>query len=271
MDRTESRKLVLTFTLLLLGALLLGVAWWLMQVNKSPAQFGEKIGWVRNELGEVFVVRGNGQIRESVSTSTFILPWDSIETASQSEAELDFSHGEKIKLAPESLIIIEKWKKDIPQNAEGFLINLKKGSFKVMTAPKDSLFQVIANGTTSALSEFENFDLAKQASTPQPMTGNLAETQTLLSDKEIESALGSQSASYRKCFHQLLQREPGARGNANISLIIDNSGKVTRPQVQSNDFKDTQFLSCLKEVTLRMKFRSFSGPVITTVFPISFE
>ncbi len=92
-----------------------------------------------------------------------------------------------------------------------------------------------------------------------------------LSQIKIEELLNSKKNEFFRCYGQLIQKDEPSHGQVLISFEVQNSGKTNQVTISKTDIQQPVFLSCLKEIIQRTQFPSFSGPAITTVFPLSFE
>lgn len=110
--------------------------------------------------------------------------------------------------------------------------------------------------------ENETSQISKQA--PKVKTNELDQ-------KQILQIIEKQRASFNRCYAQLLQEEPDAKGDVIVSLGIDPIGKIKEPKITSNFTSDQTFKSCLLEVIKRMDFPPHSHDMITTSFPLKFE
>jgi hypothetical protein len=85
------------------------------------------------------------------------------------------------------------------------------------------------------------------------------------------SILNNHRNYFFKCYTQLLQKQTEAKGEVFLNFTIENSGKISSCEVNSQQMKDESFHRCLKEVMMRIEFMPFKGPAISTLFPLKFE
>jgi hypothetical protein len=94
---------------------------------------------------------------------------------------------------------------------------------------------------------------------------------TPLTEDEISGVMASHRSSFFKCYTQLLQKEPQAKGETTLSFTIDNSGKLMTYDMTSAKLQRPEFKKCLLDVMSRVTFRPFQGQPVSTLFPIKFE
>lgn len=262
----QKNSLVVFF--LVAGLVLFALAFWIgKRTSTAPQQ--SILAHVLRETGQSTIIRAGYTKKELVDRKMPLSNLDSVETNETGEAILEFQTGDRIRIFENSLITIEQ---NENETSGSLVVVLKKGDLKIETQGRDKLLLIAKNGKRIAAADFENSSL--QGAPLQISTASNeapAKTNSQLSDEEISSTLLSHKASLDKCYIKLLQKDPQAKGQVSLSFSIENSGKIAMTEFNSAQFKDEDFKKCLLDLVQRISFRPFSGPAVSTVFPIQFE
>lgn len=266
----NQKQITLTVVALFaVGAVLIAAAWFLHKKVGNTPSLDQRLAWVSRELGEVKIIRAWNDQAEIVDNRGFIVGWDSVETKDGSVARLEFESGDQITLKPNSLITIEDWRQ---KNLTQLKVVIKRGDVKVDSPGRMGELLIAKNGQSVGSHLYEESTLATQpaeSSTTKDKKSNQAPEG--LSESEISAVISASRSSFFKCYTQLMQKDPKATGEVTLSLSIENSGRVVEPRVSSKTLVDPQFQTCIHDVALRLSFRMFSGPTLSTLFPIQFQ
>ncbi len=259
-------------SLVLTGLILLGISI-LISTKSDKSLFGQKpLARIEQGLGQVFVFRKNMTIKEKLVRKNFLYNLDTVETATDGDAVLEFDSAYRIRLLENSLITLE-------EDRDKITLILKRGDIQVENFGQEGTVYISVGGVRWNATDFEMIYKKQRQDQNLPDTAVAAETPPLpnkpsttgLSPDYVQDILKSQRNSFFKCYTQLLQKTPGIVGQATLSFTIEKSGKVIQPEVSSSNISDVSFRKCLVEALQRIEFKSFSGEPISTLFPLKFE
>jgi hypothetical protein len=262
-------QLVIGF--LLLGLVLVGLSTYFSYFAPKTTSTELLLAHVDRESGKAYVFRSGYTQRETVDRKTNLYNLDSVETLETGEAVLAFESAHKVRMSPNTLVTLERV--DDPQGFHVTLI-LKRGEIHVDSVGREGDLFIAKNGERISAADYNNSTLAQTAvKPPQPneaFSNPVPENQGL-TDEEINSVMNTHRASFFKCYTQLLQTEPTAKGNVSLSFTIENNGKLSVAEVTASQLQNEEFKKCLLEVLRRIEFRTFKGAPISTLFPLKFE
>jgi hypothetical protein len=267
----SENKSQLVIGFLLLGLVLVGLSAYFSYFAPKSAQTELLLGRVERESGKAFVYRSGYTQRENVDRRTNLYNLDSVETQETGEAILSFESAHKIRLSPNTTVTLER-----VDDAQGFhvVLILKRGDVHVDNVGREGDLFIAKNGERIAASDYNNSTLAQIAVKPpepnEAFSNPVPENQGLTED-EINTVMNTNRSSFFKCYTQLLQKEPTAKGNVSLSFTIENNGKLSVTEITASQLQNEEFKKCLLEVLRRIEFRSFQGPQISTLFPLKFE
>ncbi len=265
----DKSQLVIGF--LLLGLVLVGLSTYFSYFAPKSNPTEILLARVERETGKAFIYRSGYTQRENVDRRTDLFNLDSVETQETGEAIIAFESNHKLRLSPNTLVTLER--SDDPQNLAVTAI-IKRGEVHVDNVGREGELFVTKNGQRIAAADYNNSALASAAvEKPVPneaFSSPVPENQGL-SEEEINNVMNNNRASFFKCYTQLLQKEPSAKGNVSLSFTIENNGKLSVAEVTASQLQNVEFKKCLLEVLRRIEFRSFQGPQISTLFPLKFE
>ena len=222
------------------------------------------------ELGKSFLFKAGFSKRELITDSIPVTNLDSIETQETGEVKISFLNGYVIKVKANSLVTIET----NPESKET-LITLARGKLLVESTGRDPQFFISKDGKKILATEYNKFvsnlESGSSATNLETPEIQLPQGNGELTEDEINTYMNRQKSNFFKCYTQLLQTAPDAKGTLTLNFTIDRSGRVFDSQVQSTELPQSDFHRCLTEVLKRVEFRSFTGQNVTTVFPIRFE
>lgn len=261
---------------LVLGFFLVGIALVSLSLYytfKSPkSDFSEPVlARVERDTGKVTLFRGGFIHKESILKRASVRNNDSVETDETGEATLSFESAYRVQVLLNSLVTLERT--DDSQDLHVVLI-IKRGQIRIENYGREGELYISKNGEKVLASEYQNSQLAmaviENPEIDSSIPVNSADRRTL-STEEIQNTLDAQRTSFYKCYTQLLQKMPQAKGQTNLSFTIENSGQISNVTVSSSQINNDDFKKCVKEVLNRVTFRSFNGPVVSGTYPLQFE
>ena len=232
----------------------------------SSHSLGQTFGRIERETGKVYLVSQNFRQKDLIENTKSIQNSANIETDETGEAILTLDNGYRIRIFEDSSINIEALDRVAT-------ITLKKGSMIVENFGQPSELIIAKDGKRFSAAEYNGLDTrrAEYKEKSEVKIEPIVETTRGLSEEEISAVISNNKNYLFKCYTQLLQKQPEAKGEVSLNFTIENSGKVSSCEASSKQIKDETFFRCLKEVMLRIEFMSFKGPGISTLFPIVFE
>lgn len=236
-------------------------------------------------FGQSRILRHGANETESLTSKRSLGHLDSIETDNLSEVRISLGTLDRIRILENSLVTIEKI--NLKNNTSTARITIKRGQIEIENVGSVDNVLIAKNGEQLEAGAYASSDLAKtNVENPIPRLQDPAEvlqTKNLqiinkqkvlnkeLSQEEIQSEMTNLKNSFLRCYAKLLQKAPQSKGKVTLSFTIENSGKVLDAQSTSNEIKNQEFQSCLVEVVKRSEFRRFSGPAISTYYPLDFN
>lgn len=251
-------------TLLVVGTILIIVSIWSPGKNKTFFKTnGSDFAIVNEKTGQVTVSNAQSPTAIDVNLKTQLNPRDNIITSAESEVLLQFKNESQIRIAPNSEVLL-----DIQEGGSPLLV-VKTGDIFVERFGRKPETWIRKDGQSLTAIDYTASDKKNTQRLKEPLpTVDANET---LTQNEIESVLTNRKSDFFKCYGQILQKNPQARGQVMLSFTIEKQGQTSKIEVSKSDIDDNFFKSCLMEVVARTKFRLFTGKPITTVFPLKFE
>jgi hypothetical protein len=260
----EDKKLQWVAGFLIAGLALLGLSALLIQ-QRSVVSDSSRLARVTHESGTVSLLHPNLSQKENIQFSGSIFHLDSVETDETGDASIEFDDNSRLRLFPNSLVTLAKEDGRI-------IVILKHGDIKVERATSDHLL-IAKNGERLAAKDYNGSELQKTptSSALANVTPGSPAKDKALTEQDISQVMNNYRAHFFKCYTQLLQKDPNAKGDVSLSFTVENSGKLSAADVVSSTIKNDEFKKCLLEVLRRIEFHSFSGPPVSTLFPLKFE
>lgn len=265
----QKNQLVAGF--ILIGIALIGLSVYFSTRSKTVIPSEVRLAKVEKESGKVSILRNGYTQRENVEIRAYANNLDSIETSDLGEALLQFDSSYKIRVLDNSLVTLEKV--DDPEDFHIVLI-IKRGDIKVEGFGREEALFVAKNGERVSATDYNGSSLNQMPTVAPTPVESFATTDSAakgLSEEEITSVMNSNKTAFFKCYTQLLQKDPGAKGQVTLSFSIENNGKLSSSEVASSTIGDLDFKNCLISILQRVEFKTFSGPAISTLFPLKFE
>jgi hypothetical protein len=251
-----------------LGILLIGISlYYSMNTEKTWDSRSQRLARAERETGKVFVLRSGIVQKEAVPVQAPLYNLDSVETSDTGEVSLYFEGSYRIRVLTNAFVTLEQ---DSQDKLKRIVIFIKRGEIKIDGQGPTPHLLIAKNGQRILASEYQESELALTKTQDNKSEDPGAETSGL-SEQEIAAGIGLHRASFFKCYAQLLQKDPTAKGEVALSFTIENNGKLSVSDVTSRQMVNEEFKSCLIEVLARVNFRPFPGPAISTLFPLKFE
>jgi hypothetical protein len=236
---------------------------------------------------------------ETIKKNTPIQSLETLIVGSNSDLIVKFHEGAEIKLFPDSMVIFSGKAKN-PQ------MSIKKGKLEVLSISAQEKLWISQNGRTTKAQNYKATDNIDESleinpilgqtdvqaettnsfssieggeSVPENVTSSIAniKKETKVNDEQsqirlmISDRLARQKTRIYRCYSQLLQKSPEAKGKLAVHFTINNLGKVENAEMASTQFEDQNFHKCLLEVVKRTDFLPFKGSVMATLLPLKFE
>jgi hypothetical protein len=265
----NDKKLQWVAGFLIAGLVLLGLSASLIE-HKSPPSDSHRLARVIHDSGHVHLLHPDLSRKENIDFSAPVFRLDSVETDETGDAFLEFEDGSRLRLLPNALVTLTEENED-GQNR--IIVILKRGDLKVERATASAPW-IAKNGERRAAKDYNDSDLQK-APTSEALANTTPETplqaKAALNAQDISGVMNNYRPHFFKCYTQLLQKDPNAKGDVSLSFTVENSGKISASDVVSSTIQNEEFKKCLLEVLRRIDFHRFSGPPVSTLFPLKFE
>ncbi len=264
----------LTVAALLMGFFFLGLSFLFQKFSVEP-ESGTRLATVTVSTGKVELIRAGLTRRIKVDGRNEVSHLDSVETFEVGVADLVFENGYSVRLFENSLTTLER----IIDGGKNFhvVLILKRGEIQVDHLGRKGELLISKNGQSVDAAAYNDSELKKVPVKTNPRDNFFSEESTVgaaLSVEEITSTMEINRGNFFRCYTRLVQKKVEIKGEAILAFTIASSGKVTMVEVQTQmepKFVDGEFNKCLKEAVQRIRFRSFLGPAISTIFPLKFD
>jgi hypothetical protein len=253
----------------ILGLAAIGViaSFFVSRTNQSRSNQDFRLGQIETVKGSVFLIESGSEQKKSISKTAYLKPLDSVETGENSEASLHLENTASLRMKADTLLTLERH--DVEDNFQDVLV-LQRGEIQVEDPGRDGEFFISKNGQRISAAAYNQSSLAKDPMTPRA-SQLPPEEKSDLSDAEITTLMTAQGGNFRRCYQNLLQKEPQAKGEASLNFTIENNGRIGLIEITSVALKSEEFKRCLTSVLERVQFRAFSGTSISTFYPVKFE
>lgn len=232
----------------------------------NPVSGEKKLGFVQQQTGDIYVFDSNSLSKNKVNRQSPVFHMDRIETA-------DFGSGELVLTNTDSVLIIDASTVQIEQadSSDEILISILKGDIQVRNTNPENQTIVSKNGKRVFLKDYNESLLKKETTTVDEKNNLDQNSNTNVNTEMFINSLQRNKSAFYKCYTQLLQKSPEAKGLLELSITISENGKTKESQVASSEINDQSFKTCIIEVTKRIQFPAFSGEAVSIMFPIQFE
>jgi hypothetical protein len=252
-----------TAAFVILGVILsaIGLSWLFFQqqteIQKNP------LGRVELASGKAFLRNSIGKSKIPIVTTNKIQNLDEIETLENAQVILSFPSAYKLRVFPQSLLIIDQ-QKDFLQ------IIIKRGDVVIENFGEDGKLFVTKDGVRLSATDYQ-LDVKKSFVIPEtPIQEPAPETKNP-QIQEIDQVIQKNKPQFQRCYNLLIQRKSNLKGDVVLSLSIAPTGKITDRQIIKTFAEDLEFKNCLFEVVQRLQFSAFVGETLTTMIPLQFE
>ncbi len=265
-DKNSSQNsIVIGF--LILGLLLFGASLYLSTRPSADRDQSIRVGRVSRETGTVVVIRDNYTKKEKVERQTSVYTLDSVETNDTGEALISFENLFSVRILDSSFVTIEKTGE---ARKDQVVLIVKKGEIKVENFGREGELLIAKNGQRVAAESYNASDLQEVVVVTSP-TPDLNSKPTSLTEEEISTIMSGQASLFKRCYTQLLQKDEKAQGTVTLNFSIENNGKISETTLDSPQIQNEVFKKCILDVIGRVAFRNYSGPPISTRYPLKFE
>lgn len=249
--------------LIIVGILLIFLSTWSPKDKLDLGFTKKKLATLIEKSGSIKVQNTDLNTTIEVSREQKLEAREMLRSDSNSEALIEFNTGAQFRLTELSEVLLDILDDGTP------LVVVRTGDILVEKFGQPPSFWVRKEGQLYNAVDFALVD--KKNNTR--LNNNQANLQNKeqITQLEIENTLNSRKNDFFKCYGQLIQKVPRASGQVLISFTIENQGQTSKVEISKSDIDDFNFISCLKEVVARTRFRTFTGNPVTTVFPLKFE
>lgn len=200
----------------------------------------------------------------SIKLNTALKARDIIRTEAESDVLVQFNNDGQFRVVEKSEVLIDTLENGNP------LVVVRSGDLYIEKFGRAPSFWIRKDGQLLSAVDFALSDKKNQVKLKEPLPDQ-KNNQSQLAQTDIEAILNSKKTDFFKCYGQILQKNPTARGQVLLSFTIEKQGHTSKIEVSKSEIADNTFKSCLMEVVARLQFKPFSGPPVTTVFPLKFE
>ncbi len=225
---------------------------------------------VSRETGLTEIYNSTGQLRTQVDTSAGLISGDSIQTAADGLARIQFITGSELRIFENSLVNFEEVQ---GPESEEFVLTLQKGKIEALNLDSQTEIWIQKNGERLKAAEYNDSALALSVPESVKSVDDMpkGEISSNLNLDDLQKILSEQEPQFYRCYTQLIQKAPESKGQAILQFTVEPTGKIKNVDVISKTLNEPSFKACLEEVLNRLKIRPFQGAEIATAFPLSFE
>jgi hypothetical protein len=285
--------ILLIFALLILGASFFWPQLWtIIQTKNSLAVVTQ----VRGQAEKISV---HNSVPEKIKKNTVIQTLETLIVGNNSDLTVRFHEGAEVKLSPGSLV-------NFSGRAKNPQMNIKRGKLEIISISAQEKLWISQNGRTTKAQNYRTEEEPKGEAleinpvlnetevqtdlnpissieggggVPENITSAIANVKREPAKKEeqsqirtmISDRLARQKTRIYRCYSQLLQKKPEAKGKLAVHFTVNSLGKVEDAEMASTQFEDENFHKCLIEVVKRTDFLPFKGSTMATLLPLKFE
>jgi hypothetical protein len=150
---------------------------------------------------------------------------------------------------------------------------VQKGRLDVLTQDPQISLWIQKNGERVIAADYNESPLALQLPEAQKSFEEFQpkDESSNLNFEDLQKIVAAQEPQFYRCYTQLIQTNPEAKGTAVLEFTVEPSGKIKNFALVSKTLKQPSFITCVEQVLLRVKIRPFLGAEIATAFPLTFE
>ncbi len=249
----------------------LSLGWLLFSTNKDLPET-EKIGNINKSKAPLLIKRfqskDNHAMKYNLNEGDKLYNKDHITNNSNSEVKLNLSNNilavksntELIieKIIKKNIIEIFVLKGEVSLNSKSTTLPIKIISDNKIFYSKDDNKSVSNPSTLNILNQKNDLSTP---TTNNPLT---------LSTTYLRAKLKKQESFIKKCFYKYFIDNQGdiKIGTTMLNFVIEPSGKISSLRTSSPNITDANYISCVKSVFLRVKFKKFKSSAIHFAYPV---
>jgi hypothetical protein len=197
--------------------------------------------------GDVFITHGDSKILFAFDPPFWMMPYSKIEFLRQGEETIGhLIYGEIKRLPahpdyPAATIVFEE---------------------KVIDTDTFSSSEETLETTLVPITDPSFKDLSRSEQTPEGLV-----------EKQIFQTLLLHKKFFQGCMIKLYKKQNGLKGGETVfDILIQVNGVIEKTTVNKNDIQDQEYLSCLKQVFARVRFKNLQiKEPLHAVFPVNIE
>jgi hypothetical protein len=264
----DRRQLI--FGIVVAGIFFLALSYFFSR-DEEIGPSGNRLATLVHETGKVEVIRAVYSQRSKVDARAELGNFDSVETFEIGEATLIFESGYHLRLFENSLVTLQR-----VSDRENYhvLLIIKRGDIRIDKLGREGELFIAKNGEQILASKYNDSELKKIPPKPKHEDVDSRQPSPSLTEDEIASTMSSNRDRFFRCYSRLVQGHPQVKGDVSLAFTIETSGKPNLLEVTTHltpTVDDSEFKKCLREVIARIEFKPFSGPSVSTVFPLKFD
>lgn len=249
--------------LIVSGIFLLIISIWGPQNGFSPTRKEAPLAYLAEKTGDVTVTNNQMPAPVPAKMNASFYARDILRTNENSDALIQWANEGQFRVSEKSEVLIDTLENGQP------LVVVRSGEIVVEKFGRAPSYWIRKEGQLLSAVDFALADRKNLNKLKEPLPEKDSRAQ--ITQFEIESVLNAKKTDFFKCYGQALQKNATARGQVLISFTIERQGQTTQIEISKSEITDQAFNSCVMEVVARTQFKSFSGPAVTTVFPMRFE
>lgn len=250
-------------SLFLLGLFLVAISFYGPQSGLRFSRSEPELAVISEKSGTVQLRNNEMPQPISIKLNTSLKARDIIRTDAESDVLIQFNNEGQFRVIEKSEVLIDNLENGNP------LVVVRSGDIYIEKFGRAPSFWIRKDGQLLSAVDFALSDKKNQIKLKEPLPDQ--SNKPLLSQSDIESILNSKKTDFFKCYGQILQKNPTARGQVLLSFTIEKQGHTSKIEISKSEISDNSFKSCLMEVLARLQFKPFNGSPVTTVFPLKFE
>jgi hypothetical protein len=235
-----------------------------------------RLGVVKSKAGKNQILRSGGSRVESVEPGKVIHDKDSVESLELGEVSIELENGFRVLLEPNSMAYFER---SFEYPSPEIVIIIKKGELNVEGVGRPKSLKISYQGNYYWGEDFKSPIHIRNSKSETSIDNNdsisIAKVTGLkgqLSDDEIAQVLQRKRPDFVRCYGQLLQKDPSAKGSSILNIKIEPHGRVKDVEILGEDLKDSVFRKCMADSVSRLEFKGLqSSTDVNVTLPIKFE
>lgn len=249
--------------LMILGIVLVLISIWGPQGGFSASKKEAALAYITEKTGATTLANNQMPAPVPIKVNQALYSRDILRTDENSDVLVQWDNEGQFRVSEKSEVLIDTLENGQP------LVVVRSGEIVVEKFGRAPSFWVRKEGQLLSAVDFALADRKNLAKLKEAIPEK--DNKSQLTQFEIESVLNAKKTDFFKCYGQVLQKNAQAHGQVLISFTIEKQGQTTQIEISKSDVADNNFKSCIMEVVARTQFKTFSGPPVTTVFPLKFE